>query len=1509
MRSKLFSFKSSCCMAIALSALVLVGGVFSPVYAALPDTGQTKCYNDTVEIPCPSQGQDFYGQDAQYTINPPSYTKLDANGNALPDSATSWGMVKDNVTGLIWENKTADGSIHDSGKTYTFNDAQNVFIPQLNAANFGGYSDWRLPTIKELSTLLDISRDKPPINTDYFPNTATTLYWSSSPTAFVSPIPNAAWDVDFLTGNTYYIGKSASPRVRAVRGNQLSSSLTDNGNGTVTDSSANLTWQKTSYGPATWKDSLSYCENLTFGGYSDWRLPNINELQSLADYNLFNPSVNTQIFSDTNTSSIYWSSSVYANQSNTAKGVNFYTGARSGEVKTNSNYVRCVRGQVDPPTRIIKLSGDLAFGNVNVGLTATKTLTISNTGNSPLTVSSIDYPVGFSGNWSGQIAANSSQPVPVIFSPAAAQLYSGTVKVNSDKTSGTNTIAISGTGLNTAPAAFNGSLTVTSGVSANGTLTATDANGDTLTYSIVTQPTKGTVTPNPAYPNFKYTPNAGFTGTDSFTFKANDGKADSNVATITIAACTPAVTANFTVPTNITANQTVTFINTSAPLSAKSWAWSIVNANNVNVGSGTAQNFAFTFTAAGTYTVSLTAADNNNCSSVKQASVTIMPPPGFRVWIDKNGNGVYDAGEEVSASTVRVNSETADRGTTDSQGIIQLQNISDNDKIYAQKIFYSMSNPKAGDSNFANNRNQNPYYAGSVNGKMYDFVMASDIRVSDGTYYDFPGQGKTLANATKDSQGNFLIQLVHPKIEWNLLVAFEEAQSADFYDKIRAGFKSYADYMYNFTDGYSVVKNVVLIKGAYKDTPQWGFCDVQVRNSEWPNAGIFGNRYNYWGSRISMGKTWYGDPDSYNWHSTLGHESGHYLLGFGDEYMNGNYTKGANVSWTYRTSHDGDAGEPNEFPRNYGVMQYQYSSHEMSDPTDYYPRTYSSSMDPDWVTHEFAISGGQSCWSFFKSFYQNDIKQQMAGQGFSDAFFNNLIIPPHTAGSYPTSDSTKRSGPSAMNRDVVSFIDWTMPGSTRRDIAEDVSDAVALVTDESGAAVANADVWLASSDRKSFQGRTDENGVVKCGSIFIGKRLEAYSDGRKAELVIDAVKNQYVLVLPLLKNRRDNTSGIVISATPDVSASKRLNLTISGNALSSAPGVNLSQSHGYSANIAMSSSGTNQYSGIADYQYNSGILQVTWGGSQSASPFEIFSTELAPASGFYAPNGELEMAYSKSSFASPGTLVMVNSSAPAPPNNGLIQIGNVYSFGFSGGTVKDVILRIRLSSGVNRSQLNLYGWDIQNKAWFLIQGGEADLKYFTISLASVSYVSYGLFSAPQANDPYPPNPVTGLTASTGTSRWSVRLQWTAPSDNSGVFAYDIRFNTVPITESNWNNSIQINDVPKPASSGTVQSMVVEMPDPNTLYYFGIKAIDAAGNMSTLTTLTSSVKSQCTDCVLSPGDVNGSGGEPDLADAILALQVLAGLSPPNVNVGADVNNDDKIGIEEVIYILQKVAGLR
>jgi hypothetical protein len=163
----------------------------------VPDTGQTICYDaDGNVIPCPSPGEAFYGQDASFSINPMSFTKLDSSGNELPLSASSWSMVRDNVTGLIWEVKQNKNGIkdydnpHDADNTYTWYDSNpetnggnagtpgdgsdtEDFINELNSDNFGGYSDWCLPTRHELFSITDFSVPYPipTINTTYFPNT------------------------------------------------------------------------------------------------------------------------------------------------------------------------------------------------------------------------------------------------------------------------------------------------------------------------------------------------------------------------------------------------------------------------------------------------------------------------------------------------------------------------------------------------------------------------------------------------------------------------------------------------------------------------------------------------------------------------------------------------------------------------------------------------------------------------------------------------------------------------------------------------------------------------------------------------------------------------------------------------------------------------------------------------------------------------------------------------------------------------------------------------------------------------------------------------------------------------------------------------------------------------------------------------------------------------------------------------------------------------------------------
>jgi len=135
---------------------------------------------------------------------------------------------------------------------------------------------------------------------------------------------------------------------------------TDNGNGTITDSGTGLVWQKCSAGQGTtvgncstgsirsytWSNAISYCEGLTLGSRSDWRLPNINELRSIVDYAKSGNTIDSTAFPST-VSNYYWSSSTYAGDTSNAWQVDF----TYGEVFTNrygkdslTTYVRCVTG-------------------------------------------------------------------------------------------------------------------------------------------------------------------------------------------------------------------------------------------------------------------------------------------------------------------------------------------------------------------------------------------------------------------------------------------------------------------------------------------------------------------------------------------------------------------------------------------------------------------------------------------------------------------------------------------------------------------------------------------------------------------------------------------------------------------------------------------------------------------------------------------------------------------------------------------------------------------------------------------------------------------------------------------------------------------------------------------------------------------------------------------------------------------------------------------------------------
>ncbi len=179
---------------ISLTAVVIcVAGAGHA--AGLPDTGQTKCYNTAgAEITCPQPGEAFYGQDAEY-VKARAYTDL---GN---------GIVRDTVTGLEWQQATAPG-------TYTWQQALD-YVDLLNTDEYLGYDDWRLPTIQELSSIVDSSRINPAIDPIF--SAVASYYWSSTTYAGNT---DYAWCVYFGYGYVSRYYKTYYGYVRAVRSGQ-----------------------------------------------------------------------------------------------------------------------------------------------------------------------------------------------------------------------------------------------------------------------------------------------------------------------------------------------------------------------------------------------------------------------------------------------------------------------------------------------------------------------------------------------------------------------------------------------------------------------------------------------------------------------------------------------------------------------------------------------------------------------------------------------------------------------------------------------------------------------------------------------------------------------------------------------------------------------------------------------------------------------------------------------------------------------------------------------------------------------------------------------------------------------------------------------------------------------------------------------------------------------------------------------------------------------------------------
>lgn len=244
------------------SALTFLFAAFTTHAAGLPDTGQTLCYDNTAAagvVPASEPTATNYpGQDCRYGRDVVGaaktgagakgldYTKIANNGSTaaadtlLGTGDTAWACTQDNITGLMWEVKTTSG-LRNRNHAYTWYNSTATnggtagtetggtcetvgrcdtekFVADVNIATLCSYTDWRMPTVRELLTLVLLDGTNPSIDPTYFPQTYASDYWSASSDVSATA---SAWVVSFWFGVSAGSNKSNAKFVRLVRGGQF----------------------------------------------------------------------------------------------------------------------------------------------------------------------------------------------------------------------------------------------------------------------------------------------------------------------------------------------------------------------------------------------------------------------------------------------------------------------------------------------------------------------------------------------------------------------------------------------------------------------------------------------------------------------------------------------------------------------------------------------------------------------------------------------------------------------------------------------------------------------------------------------------------------------------------------------------------------------------------------------------------------------------------------------------------------------------------------------------------------------------------------------------------------------------------------------------------------------------------------------------------------------------------------------------------------------------------------
>jgi uncharacterized repeat protein (TIGR01451 family) len=790
----------------------------------------------------------------------------------------------------------------------------------------------------------------------------------------------------------------------------------------------------------------------------------------------------------------------------------------------------------------------------------------------------------------------------------------------------------------------------------------------------------------------------------------------------------------------------------------------------------------------------------------------------LRFWKDMNGDTQYTPGkgEEVTNVTVYLNGRTENKncGKTDTNGTISIAGLKAGDTVFCRQRVYS--HPAVKGQRTLNTTN------------MFDLWLDTDEIGLNGDLNSYFIHDTEIA--TYNAGGTVNIRLGHSVFSWNLVLALNWNADTNYRAQLVKGLLAASKFLFDVTDGQMKLGYIEIYNNRKVDTTDliWWNSDVQVSSSHIvPNSDgnveggtsyhVFTSQYwdpdnskDHWSAS--------GTPDKSNWSCTLVHELGHYLLGFYDEYMDGegNY----NNFLIHRANHRDD------FPDNYGLMENEHTSSEMSSFNDYRNSTFYVGKPSTNVTREIwewkLTSGGtdRPCWIHVFDRFDNTSGHGPATWSRGGKVYGGVCAeinyPP--GGNFQgrdkkgreKRDNPPRNGPSDIPSPYLAE-QWTMTSNkTFR---------------------ASANMPLVDGDKT--QGK----------SSYAGTPLPR----GETHLLIEAD---------------------VVSAEPDPRI-LRIRVIID-QALAGPPGVVVSP--GFTGPTAVTMTEVDaprhtMYEGTVDIgaeitgQTGVTITNVSGGTTSTSSEFTTVPRGEGVARDLYSPDAA--QLWIVSAYQQPMEFVVMGAGGAPIPNPGLDFIAEPMSvhgqtnIQFIPTDVLNWFFNPPELMGHDARSIKLCRFNPTTRTWVTIPSVSVP---GSLSL-SAQHLPEGIYAAFAAKGWGGSlfSRIGNVTALTATDldldaySQAIDLSWTAPSNedpNRTAVKYHIRFNTDPISDANFEQSPELSFWADPKLPGDPEAYSVEMPDSDTRYFFVIQTEDDAGNLGPPSNV-ASAKS----CVL---DTDGDG---------------------------------------------------